>query len=152
MLFFTIPISEQLVHLLWVHVAVDVVANDYVRGQGADADAGYRLQCVFQIGGSLTFVYIQVLLDQFQYRLPSPNMTSCSPADSNNFFATWLGVELGIEANNPLHLTGEEPQASGYERDRLGRDISELTLDSLQQRYHRPPLLAIFGNDGVYSC
>ena len=152
MLFFTIPIPEQLVHFLWVHMAMDVVADDYVRSQGAVPNAGYSLQRIFLIRSSLTLVYIQVLSIQFQYRLPSPNMTSCSPADSNDFFAARLSVELGVEANHPLHLTGEEPQISGYERYRLGRDISELTLDLLEQRYHRPPLLAVFGNDGSYSC
>ena len=58
MLFFTLLISEQLVHLLWVHMAVDVIADDNIGGQGADADAGHGFQRLFQVGSSLTLIYL----------------------------------------------------------------------------------------------
>jgi len=110
---------------------MNTVSDDYVGGQGTDADAGHGFQGVFHIRGSLAFFYIQVLLNQFQYRLPSPHVASCPPTNSDHFSALWLSIELGIKTNNSLHLTGEKPQASGYNRDRLRRDISDLILDFL---------------------
>jgi hypothetical protein len=132
-------------------MAMDVVAHHYVRRQRTDPDASYGFQGILHIGGSLAFVYVQVLLDQFQYRLSSTHMAGRAPAHPDNFSAPWLSVKLGVEANHPLHLTGEEPQAPGYERYGLRRDIAELALNPLQQRYHGPLLLAAFGDNSIYT-
>ena len=111
---------------------MDVVTNDHIRGQGTNADAGYSLQGVFQIGAGFSLFYIQLLFNQFQDRLPSPHMAGCPPTNPNNFSAPWLSVELSIKTYHPLHLTGEKSQASSYEWHRLRRNIPELTLDFLQ--------------------
>jgi hypothetical protein len=60
-------------------------------------------------------------------------MAGCSPTDPDHMPPPWLSIELGIEGNNPLHLTGEEPQIFSYNWYRLGRDITELILDFLNQ-------------------
>ena len=133
-------------------MTMDMIINDHIRCQSTNADAGYGFQGVFKIRASFALIYPQALSNQFQYRLSSSHVAGCPPADSDDFSAPWLSVKLSIKTDHALYLTRRKPQTSGYERYRLRRDISELTLDFLQQRYHRPLLLTIVGNDGIYAC
>jgi hypothetical protein len=43
-----------LLHLLGVHVTVNMVSDDYIGGKGTNANAGYGFQGIFQIRASLT--------------------------------------------------------------------------------------------------
>jgi len=150
MLFFSLSIPEQLLHFLRVHMAMNVVSDDHIGGQGTNADASDGLQGVFQIRAGLSLFYTQVLFDKFQYCLPSPNVAGCPWTDSDQLSPAGLRIELRVESNHRFYLAGEKPQGSGYERYGLRRDIAELSLNLLEQRYQGPLLVTMFGDDGTY--